>query len=241
MKSMTTASVVAALLLACGCGASKGGSGGGALGGGGSGSAGSATGGSSGDGGAASSGGGPAASGGGGGQSESDCQSYCARAQTAGCAPANCLTACEQGEPECQSQSAAVAHCAAQKGTVTCNDGYPEVDGCDAAVSALAKCVAGACYGGKGACDPRLAGSCGGGQGCYWEPNDNYMFMCEAPGPNPLGGSCSFESRCAANLYCDDDTAGTCRTWCCQDSDCDAGQTCMFVAAGGAVNVRVCE
>jgi hypothetical protein len=247
MRSTIMSSMIAALLVLSGCGSSNNSGGGGdALGGGGSGPANSGGGGNAGTGGQTSKGtggagtGGANDSGGGGSATMSDCELYCQKLQTAGCAGATCLSDCQKGAPECTAQSTAAVHCAVTKGTIGCDGQIVDVEGCDATEKALNDCTQEACYAGQGACDPRLKTSCPSGKGCYWEPNDNYQFVCETPGSHQLGDACAYGDPCVASLYCDDGQAGHCRQWCCQDTDCGSGQTCQFVAAGGSVNVRVC-
>ena len=87
-------------------------------------------------------------------------------------------------------------------------------------------------------CDPRNGSGCdtGAGETCDVATKDDSVRVMCLPGPNTQGEgqACDVGAGpfCAHGLRC---TSGVCRPFCCDDSDCPAGQTCNPMSDAGAL------
>ncbi len=95
------------------------------------------------------------------------------------------------------------------------------------------------CYAAQGDCDPTDANGCTKGQTCDINGSTD-SFMCfDPPNDAHLGDACDNANGpfCAQGLACN---AGTCATYCCDDSVCAAGTTCQETGLVGAISVKLC-
>lgn len=96
------------------------------------------------------------------------------------------------------------------------------------------------CYAGQGSCEPTNPDACGANETCDIDGSSG-TFQCFPP-PNDahLGDACNNAQGpfCAQGLACDN---GTCKTYCCDDSQCAAGTTCQQTGTVGTITISVCQ
>lgn len=96
------------------------------------------------------------------------------------------------------------------------------------------------CYAGQGSCEPTNPDACGVNETCDIDGSSG-TFQCFPP-PNDahLGDACNNSQGpfCAQGLACDN---GTCKTYCCDDSQCAAGTTCQQTGTVGTITISVCQ
>ena len=177
------------------------------------------------------------------------CEGLCAKVGDAACpndTEASCKTECDglyAQAPNCTAEIDALIACQIASGNVVCEpDGDAKVEGCDAEGQAFFTCLmgpttTGACYANHGDCNP-LTDSCAAGQSCDIA-QDNLFHCFPPPNDAPVGSPCDV----ASGPYCQHGgtcVGGTCRAYCCDDTDCTIG-SCQAVGSGGTIELKACQ